>query len=59
VTVTVVITDYTPQDEFFLLQRRESPIAMPGERPTGATVAFAPGHVLIGPRRASEPGGAK
>lgn len=27
VTVTVAITDYTPQDEFFLLQRRESPIA--------------------------------
>ncbi len=27
VTVTVTITDYTPQDEFFLLQRRESPIA--------------------------------
>ena len=27
VTVIVAITDYTPQDEFFLLQRRESPIA--------------------------------
>ena len=27
VTVTAAITDYTPQDEFFLLQRRESPIA--------------------------------
>ena len=27
VTVTAQITDYTPQDEFFLLQRRESPIA--------------------------------
>lgn len=27
VTVTAAITDYTPLDEFFLLQRRESPIA--------------------------------
>lgn len=27
VTVTAAITDYTPQDEIFLLQRRESPIA--------------------------------
>lgn len=27
VTVTVAITDYTPQDEFFLLQRREGPVA--------------------------------
>jgi hypothetical protein len=28
VTVTASITDYTPQDEFYLLQRRESPIAL-------------------------------
>ena len=27
VTVTVTITDYTPGDEFFLLQRREAPVA--------------------------------
>lgn len=35
VTVTAVITDYTPQDEFFLLQRRESPIAALGRLPPG------------------------
>jgi hypothetical protein len=28
VTVTAAITDYTPRDEFYLLQRRESPIAL-------------------------------
>jgi hypothetical protein len=27
VTVTVTITDYTPQDEFFFLQRRNDPVA--------------------------------
>ena len=35
VTVTAAITDYTPQDEFFLLQRRESPIAALGREPPG------------------------
>jgi hypothetical protein len=35
VTVTAAITDYTPQDEFFLLQRRESPIALLPTRPPG------------------------
>jgi hypothetical protein len=35
VTVTATITDYTPVDEFFLLQRRESPIAALGPRPPG------------------------
>ena len=35
VTVTAAITDYTPQDEFFLLQRRESPIAALPGRPPG------------------------
>lgn len=35
VTVTAAITDYTPQDEFFLLQRRESPIALLQHRPPG------------------------
>jgi hypothetical protein len=35
VTVTAAITDYTPQDEFFLLQRRESPIAALPIRPRG------------------------
>ena len=35
VTVTAAITDYTPQDEFYLLQRRESPIAALPGRPPG------------------------
>ena len=36
VTVSAMITDYTPRDEFFLLQRRESPIAaLPLARPGG------------------------
>jgi hypothetical protein len=34
VTVTVTITDYTPQDEFFFLQRRDSPVVfVPGPPP--------------------------
>ena len=33
-TVTVTITDYTPQDEFFFLQRRDSPVVfLPGPPP--------------------------
>ena len=35
VTVTAAITDYTPQDEIFLLQRRESPIAGLAAPPPG------------------------
>lgn len=36
VTVSVVITDYTPRFEFFILQRRESPIAgLPTAHPDG------------------------
>jgi hypothetical protein len=35
VTVTAAITDYTPKDEFYLLQRRESPIAALTEGPRG------------------------
>jgi hypothetical protein len=35
VTVTVTITDYTPQDEFFFLQRRESPVASLPLQPPG------------------------
>lgn len=30
VTVSVLVTDYTPVDEFFLLQRREGPVAALG-----------------------------
>jgi hypothetical protein len=32
VIVSAMVTDYTPRDEFFLLQRRESPIAWLGGR---------------------------
>ncbi|MGH7293227.1 MAG: hypothetical protein ACREJT_18555, partial [Myxococcota bacterium] len=36
VTVTMTITDYTPGDQFFLLQRREAPVAsMRRAAPTG------------------------
>ena len=35
VTVTAAITDYTPKDEIFLLQRRESPIAGLAAPPPG------------------------
>lgn len=36
VTVTALITDYTPQATFFLLQRREGPVAgLPGPRTGG------------------------
>jgi hypothetical protein len=38
VTVTAAVTDYTPQDEFYLLQRREAPVASlraPGPRDGG------------------------
>ena len=36
VTVTALITDYTPQPEFFLLQRREGPVAaLPARRREG------------------------
>lgn len=33
VTVSMLITDYTPRFEFFLLQRRESPVAQRGPAP--------------------------
>jgi hypothetical protein len=35
VVVSAMVTDYTPRDEFFLLQRRESPIAWLGARAPG------------------------
>jgi hypothetical protein len=35
VVVSATVTDYTPRDEFFLLQRRESPIAWLGAKPPG------------------------
>jgi hypothetical protein len=48
VTVMVMITDYTPQDEFFLLERREGPVAaLPTRRSTVPVEGLGDGHDLL------------
>lgn len=42
VTVTMLITDYTPRFEFFLLQRRDSPVAGGSSSDVAVSAATAP-----------------